>query len=381
MLQKIKPKKFKLGIVGGGPGSWIGHVHRISSRYDDKYEIVAGVFSRSVDKSRKFGQSIGLDKSRCYSNYKEMSEKEAKRKDGINVVAIMTPPSSHQIIAENFIKKNIHVISDKPFAGNLEQGKKLYKAIKNNKKIKYALTHNYSSYPMVREAKNLVEKGKIGKVEYINVEYIQDWTDGNKISKTNSKKVFKWKVDKKIVGVSAVLNEIGSHAYHLAIYITGLKGEKLIADVSKYSKDVNMDNNAQVFVNFNNGAKGIVWTCVTAKGGVYGLRIRVYGSKGSLEWVQNDPNYLKFNPSKGAVKFLERGYTKANFSKKFSRVKFGHPEGYLDAVANIYKEFAEYLKTNTKKRFYFPNEEEGLETAKFIDACKKSSLKKQWVKI
>jgi len=135
MLQKIKPKKFKLGIVGGGPGSWIGHVHRISSRYDDKYEIVAGVFSRSVDKSRKFGQSIGLDKSRCYSNYKEMSEKEAKRKDGINVVAIMTPPSSHQIIAENFIKKNIHVISDKPFAGNLEQGKKLYKAIKNNKKI------------------------------------------------------------------------------------------------------------------------------------------------------------------------------------------------------------------------------------------------------
>ena len=260
MLQKIKPKKFKLGIVGGGPGSWIGHVHRISSRYDDKYEIVAGVFSRSVDKSRKFGQSIGLDKSRCYSNYKEMSEKEAKRKDGINVVAIMTPPSSHQIIAENFIKKNIHVISDKPFAGNLEQGKKLYKAIKNNKKIKYALTHNYSSYPMVREAKNLVEKGKIGKVEYINVEYIQDWTDGNKISKTNSKKVFKWKVDKKIVGVSAVLNEIGSHAYHLAIYITGLKGEKLIADVSKYSKDVKMDNNAQVFVNFNNGAKGIVWT-------------------------------------------------------------------------------------------------------------------------
>ena len=142
-----------------------------------------------------------------------------------------------------------------------------------------------------------------------------------------------------------------------------------------------MDDNAQVFVNFNNGAKGIVWTCVTAKGGVYGLRIRVYGSKGSLEWVQNDPNYLKFNPSKGAVKFLERGYTKANFSKKFSRVKFGHPEGYLDAFANIYKEFAEYLKTNTKKRFYFPNEEEGLETAKFIDACKKSSLKKQWVKI
>ena len=195
------------------------------------------------------------------------------------------------------------------------------------------------------------------------------------------KKKLKWKIDNKIVGASAVLNEIGTHAYHLATYISGLKGEKIFADIKQISKKIKMDDNAQVMINFTNGAKGMFWTSVMAKGGVYGLRIRVFGSKGSLEWVQNDPNYLKFNPSKGAVKFLERGYTKANFSKKFSRVKFGHPEGYLDAFANIYKEFAEYLKTNTKKRFYFPNEEEGLETAKFIDACKKSSLKKQWVKI
>mgnify|MGYP001161182306 CR=1 FL=1 len=381
MNRKIKPKKIKLGIVGGGPKSWIGHVHRISSRYDDKFEIVAGVFSRNVGNSKKFGKSIGIDIDRCYSNFREMSEKEAKIESGIEVVAIMTPPSSHQIIAETFINKNIHVISDKPFAGNLKQAQKLYKTIKNNKKIKYALTHNYSSYPMVREAKRLVEKGKIGKIEYINVEYIQDWTEGKQISKRNSKKIFKWKIDKKIVGTSAVLNEIGSHAYHLAIYISGLSGKNLIADINKYSKNIDLDNNAQVLINFNNGAKGILWTCVTAKGGVYGLRIRIYGSKGSLEWVQNDPNYLKYNPGKGSVKFLERGYADANFSKKFSRIKFGHPEGYLDAFANIYKEFAEYLKTNKKKKFYFPNEDEGLQTAKFIDACKKSSLKKQWVKI
>ncbi len=381
MIQKLKPKKIKLGIVGGGPKSWIGHVHRISSRYDDQYEIVAGVFSRNFKKSKKFGQSIGIDKSRCYSNYKEMSEKEAKKQDKIDVVSIMTPPSSHQIIAETFIKKKIHVISDKPFAGNLGQAKSLYRTLKSNKKIKYALTHNYSSYPMVREAKKLVEKGKIGKVEYINVEYIQDWTNGNKVSKKNSKKLFNWKLEKKIVGVSAVLNEIGSHAYHLAIYISGLIGVNLIADVKKYAKTIDLDNNAQVLINFNNGAKGILWTCVTAKGGVYGLRIRVFGSKGSLEWVQNDPNYLKFNPSKGAVKFLERGFNNAEFSKKFSRIKFGHPEGYLDAFANIYKEFAEYLKSNSKKRFYFPNENEGLQTAKFINACKLSSKKKRWVKI
>ena len=381
MFKSNKTKKLSLGIVGGGPGSWIGHVHRISSRFDDQYEIVAGVFSRNVKISTKFGRSIGISSDRCYSNYKDMAEKEAKRKDGINVVAIMTPPSSHQIIAEKFISKNINIISDKPFAGNLDQAKKLFKAIKKNKKIKYALTHNYSAYPMVREAKKLIEKGKIGKVEYINVEYIQDWSGGTKINSKNAKRKLKWKIDNKIVGASAVLNEIGTHAYHLAFYISGLKGQTVFADIKQISKKIKMDDNAQVMINFNNGAKGMFWTSVMAKGGVYGLRIRVFGSKGSLEWVQNDPNYLKLNPEKGAVKLLERGFHNSEFSKQFSRIKFGHPEGYLDAFANIYKEFADSLKHKTKKRYFYPNEDEGLETAKFISACKISSRRKRWVKI
>ena len=297
------------------------------------------------------------------------------------VVAIMTPPSSHQVIAEKFIDKNIHIISDKPFAGNLEQAKKLYKKIKLNKKIKYALTHNYSAYPMVREAKKLVEKGKIGKVEYVNIEYVQDWSSGKTITIRNSKKIFKWKIDSKIVGTSAVLNEIGSHAYHMAIYISGLKGKSLFADINQVSNKIKMDSNAQVMINFNNGAKGMFWTSVMARGGVYGLRIRIFGSKGSLEWIQNDPNYLKFNPSKGAVRILERGFFNAEFSKKFSRMKFGHPEGYLDAFANIYREFADSIKNKSKKRYFFPNEDEGYETAKFINACKVSSRIKKWVKI
>ena len=380
-MQRIKAKKLALGIVGGGPKSWIGHVHRISSRFDNQYEIVAGVFSRNPSISKKFGKNLGISKDRCYSTYQEMANKEAKRKDCIMVVAIMTPPSSHQIIAEKFIDKNIHIISDKPFAGNLEQAKKLYKKIKSNKKIKYALTHNYSAYPMVREAKKLVEKGKIGKIEYINVEYVQDWSSGKTITKKNSKKLLKWKIDNKIVGTSAVLNEIGSHAYHMAIYISGLKGKTIFADIKQISNKIKMDNNAQVMINFNNGAKGMFWTSVMARGGVYGLRIRIFGSKGSLEWIQNDPNYLKFNPSTGAVRLLERGFFNAEFSKNFSRIKFGHPEGYLDAFANIYREFALSLKNNIKKRYFFPNEDEGLETAKFIDACKKSSKKKKWIKI
>ena len=375
----MKSKKLKLGIIGGGPNSWIGHVHRISSRFDDKYEIVAGVFSRNSKQSTSFGKSIGVSEDRCYSNYLTMANKESLRKDKIDVVSIMTPPGSHQIIAEKFIDKNIHIISDKPFAADLKQAKSLFNKIKKNKKIKYALTHNYSAYPMVREAKVLIEKGKIGKVEDINFEYVQDWSEGKTINKKNSRKMFRWKLDKKIVGVSTVLNELGSHACHLASYMSGLKTKKVFADIGQVSKTVKMDNNAKVLIEFDNGAKGMFWTSCTARGGVYGLRIRIFGSKGSLEWVQNDPTYLKFNPSKGAVRILERGFHDASFSKKFSRIKFGHPEGYLDAFSNIYREFAESLKS--KKRTFYPNEDDGYETAKFIDACKKSSKSKKWVKL
>ena len=375
----MKSKKLKLGIIGGGPNSWIGHVHRISSRFDDKYEIVAGVFSRDSKQSTSFGKSIGVSEDRCYSNYLTMANKESLREDKIDVVSIMTPPGSHQIIAEKFIDKNIHIISDKPFAADLKQAKSLFNKIKKNKKIKYALTHNYSAYPMVREAKVLIEKGKIGKVEDINFEYVQDWSEGKTINKKNSRKMFRWKLDKKIVGVSTVLNELGSHACHLASYMSGLKTKKVFADITQVSKTVKMDNNAKVLIEFDNGAKGMFWTSCTARGGVYGLRIRIFGSKGSLEWVQNDPTYLKFNPSKGAVRILERGFHDASFSKKFSRIKFGHPEGYLDAFSNIYREFAESLKS--KKRVFYPNEDEGYETAKFIDACKRSSKSKKWVKL
>ena len=375
----MKSKKLKLGIIGGGPNSWIGHVHRISSRFDDKYEIVAGVFSRNSKQSTSFGKSIGVSEDRCYSNYLTMANKESLRKDKIDVVSIMTPPGSHQIIAEKFIDKNIHIISDKPFAADLKQAKSLFNKIKKNKKIKYALTHNYSAYPMVREAKVLIEKGKIGKVEDINFEYVQDWSEGKTINKKNSRKMFRWKLDNKIVGVSTVLNELGSHACHLASYMSGLKTKKVFADITQVSKTVKMDNNAKVLIEFDNGAKGMFWTSCTARGGVYGLRIRIFGSKGSLEWVQNDPTYLKYNPSKGAVRILERGFHNASFSKKFSRIKFGHPEGYLDAFSNIYREFAESLKS--KKRTFYPNEDDGYETAKFINACKKSSKSKKWVNL
>ena len=374
-------KILKLGIVGGGPGSWIGNIHRIASRIDGKYKIYAGCFSRNHKINSNFGTSLNLDKNRCYSNYKTMANFEFKRPDGIDVVAIMTPPGSHQVIAEYFVKKNFHVISDKPFAANYAQAKKLYSTIKKNKKIIYGLTHNYSAYPMVREARKLVKDGKIGNIEFINVEYVQDWSSGNVVTKKNSKKIFRWKLDKKIVGASAVLNEIGTHAYHLSNYISGLKGSSLFADMKKFSKNINLDNNAQVLLNFENGAKGLFWTCVSARGGNYGLRIRVFGSTGSIEWIQNDPNYLKLNPAKGAVKILEKSFHEAAFSKNFARVKAGHPEGYVDAFANIYNEVADHINSKNKKKIYhYPTAYEGLLTAKFIQTCLDSSRKKKWLK-
>jgi len=374
-------KILKLGIVGGGPGSWGGNIHRIASRIDGKYKICAGSFSRNPKICTTFGSTLNLNKDRCYSNYKIMANAESKNENGIEVVAIMTPPGSHQIIAEYFIKKNIHVISDKPFASTYEQAKKLYATIKKNKKIIYGLTHNYSAYPMVRMAKKLVNDGKIGTIENINVEYVQDWSNGMVVNNKNVKKIFKWKTDRKIVGTSAVLNELGTHTYHLANYISSLKGTSLFADIKKYSKNINLDSNAQVFLNYENGAKGIFWTCISARGGNYGLRIRIFGSKGSLEWVQNDPNYLKLNPAKGAVKILEKAFHEAEFSTNFARVKPGHPEGYIDAFANIYNEVADrIISKNNKKTYYYPTAYEGLLTAKFIQTCVDSSYKKKWIK-
>ena len=375
-------RRLKLGIIGGGPGSWIGHVHRIAARFDDKYEIVAGVFSRNLKINQKFAQKIGIKKDRCYKDFKELCLKEKKRKDSIDVISIMTPPGSHQEIAELFIKNNFHVISDKPFAGNFIQAKKLHKTIKKNKKIVYGLTHNYSAYPMVRYAKKLIKDGKIGNIEYINVEYIQDWSNGRDITQKNAKNIFKWKLEKKFAGISTVLNEIGSHAFHLAYYLTGLEGRKLFADIKQYSKKIKFDTNAQVFIDYENKGKGLFWISTTARGEVYGLKIRVFGNKGSIEWIQNNPNHLIYGNSKGATKKFERGFNESSYSKKFSRIKYGHPEGYLSAFANLYKEISqEITNKNSSRKKFFPNEDDGLITAKYIDACVKSSKKKKWVNL
>ncbi len=369
----LKNKKIRIGFIGGGPNSFIGYTHRLSARFDNRFEFVAGVFSKYKKKSISFGSSLGLDKDRCYKDYKEMALKESQRDDGIEALGIMTPSGDHYKIAKPFIQNKIHIICDKPLTATIKDAEKLKKIVEKNK-IVFALTHNYSSYPMLREAKEIVKKGKIGKINLINVEYPQGYTVD--VKKKNEKKTLKWRLDKNLSGPSMILSEIGTHAYHLLRYVTNLEVKELSAEVNSLSSEISVDDNAFVIMRMSNKARGIIWVSSAATGGENGLKIRVYGNKGAIEWFQDDPNNLKFTEINKPIKIITRASSSvSNFSLTSSRVAAGHPEGFFEAFANIYTEFAEaILKKNSKKDQYtFPNIEDGLKGIKFVFTAKKSS--------
>ena len=375
-----KNKKIKIGFVGGGPSSFIGYTHRLAARFDNRFDFVAGVFSRDKKKSIDFGSSLGLDPSRCYANYSEMAKKESKRSDGIEALGIMTPSGDHYKIAKLFIENKIHIICDKPLTATVEDAIKLQKLVKKNK-IVFALTHNYSAYPMLREAKNLVEKGKLGKVLLINVEYPQGYTVG--IKKKDEKFTLKWRLDKKMCGPSMILAEIGTHSYHLLRYVTNLEAKEISAEVNSLSSEISVDDNAFLILRMNNKARASIWVSSAATGGENGLKIRVYGTKGAVEWFQDEPNHLKFTELNKSAKIITRASNDvSDFSLKSSRLAAGHPEGFFEAFSNIYTEFADCILSNNKTNHTFPNIEDGVKGIKFIFAAKKSSNNNsKWEKI
>ena len=375
-----KNKKIKIGFVGGGPSSFIGYTHRLAARFDNRFDFVAGVFSRDKKKSIDFGSSLGLDPSRCYANYSEMAKKESKRSDGIEALGIMTPSGDHYKIAKLFIENKIHIICDKPLTATIEDAIKLQKLVKKNK-IVFALTHNYSAYPMLREAKNLVEKGKLGKVLLINVEYPQGYTVG--IKKKDEKSTLKWRLDKKMCGPSMILAEIGTHSYHLLRYVTNLEAKEISAEVNSLSSEISVDDNAFLILRMNNKARASIWVSSAATGGENGLKIRVYGTKGAVEWFQDEPNHLKFTELNKSAKIITRASNDvSDFSLKSSRLAAGHPEGFFEAFSNIYTEFADCILSNNKTNHTFPNIEDGVKGIKFIFAAKKSSNNNsKWEKI
>ena len=376
-------KKIRIGFIGGGPNSFIGYTHRLAARFDNRFNFIAGVFSKNKKKSIEFGKSLGLDVNRCYNDYKTMAKKESERPDGIEALGIMTPSGDHYKIAKEFIKNKIHIICDKPLTANVEDAIALEKLVKKTKII-FALTHNYSAYPMLREAKELVKKNKIGKIKLINVEYPQGYTVA--VKKKDEKSALKWRLDKNMCGPSMILAEIGTHAYHLMRYVTGLEVKEVSAEVNSLSEEISVDDNAFIIVRMDNQARGSIWVSSAATGGENGLKIRVFGSKGAVEWFQDDPNNLKFTELDKPMKIITRASKGvSNFSLSSSRLAAGHPEGFFEAFANIYTEFADSINNyNNKKynKYIHPSIEDGVKGIKFIFAAKKSSNNNaRWVKL
>ena len=375
--------KIKIGFVGGGPNSFIGYTHRLAARFDNRFDFVAGVFSKDKKKSKEFGRSLGLDSDRCYNDYKIMAKQELARHDGVQAIGIMTPSGDHYKIAKEFIKNNVHIICDKPLTSKVEDAVALEKLV-HKTKIVFALTHNYSGYPMLREAKKLVEKNKIGKIKVINVEYPQGYTVA--VKKKDEKSTLKWRLDKNMCGPSMILAEIGTHAYHLMRYVTGLEVNEVSAEVNSLSDEISVDDNAFMTVRMNNKARGSIWVSSAATGGENGLKIRVYGTNGAVEWLQDDPNILKFTELNSSTKIITRASNSvSDLSIQSSRVAAGHPEGFFEAFANIYTEFADSIQNNlkkNKKKLVHPTVNDGVMGIKFIFAAKKSSnLNSKWIKI
>ncbi|MGD9293979.1 MAG: Gfo/Idh/MocA family oxidoreductase [Roseobacter sp.] len=365
--------RIRLGMVGGGKDAFIGAVHRIASRIDDRYELCAGALSSTPEKSRESGEALGLE--RVYDDFRQMAIREARLKNGIEAVAIVTPNHVHFAAAREFLKRGIHVICDKPLTSTLADARKLVKAAEQADAL-FVLTHNYTGYPMVRQAREMVAGGEIGKVRVVQVEYPQDW-----LTVEQDFKQAEWRTDPVRSGAGGSTGDIGTHAHNLARFVTGLEVESLSADLDAFVPGRRVDDNGHVLLRFEGGAKGMLWCSQVAPGNENALRIRVYGEKGGLEWAQEDPNYLWFTPFGEPKRLITRnGAGSGAAAARVSRIPPGHPEGYLECFANIYSEAADAIEAHRDGRapveeVLLPGIKDGLRGMEFIDACVRSSAR------
>ncbi|MGR3723479.1 Gfo/Idh/MocA family protein [Abyssibius alkaniclasticus] len=376
--------KIRLGMVGGGNDAFIGGVHRIASRIDGRFELVAGALSSTPEKSRASGAALGLDAARCYGDFTEMAAAEAAREDGIEAVAIVTPNHMHYPAAKAFLDVGIHVICDKPLTATPDDAAAMAKAVAASDAL-FVLTHNYTGYPMVRQARAMVAAGEIGKVRLVQAEYPQDWlTDA---IEAEGQKQAAWRVDPARSGAGGSIGDIGTHAYNLACFVSGLKGVELAADLHSFGAGRQLDDNAHILLRYEGGARGMLWSSQVAPGNENGLRLRIYGDKGGLEWAQEDPNYLWFTPHGEAKRLIRRnGAGAMDAANAVSRIPSGHPEGYLEGFANIYTAAAEAIRavqsgaSRADAMGLLPGIDDGLAGMAFIAACVASNSKNAaWV--
>ncbi|NNG04633.1 MAG: Gfo/Idh/MocA family oxidoreductase [Inquilinus sp.] len=370
-------------MVGGGRDAFIGGVHRIASRIDDHFELAAGCFSSTPEKSRASGADLGLPEDRVYGDFVAMAKREARLKAGIEAVAIVTPNHMHFAAAREFLKRGIHVICDKPLTSSLADAKKLARLAEASDAL-FVLTHNYTGYPMVRQAREMVAAGDLGVVRVVQVEYAQDWL--TEATEATGQKQASWRTDPARSGAGGSTGDIGTHAFNLASFVTGLRLESLSADLHTFVAGRRLDDNAHVMLRFEGGARGMLWSSQVAPGNENTLRLRVYGSKGGLEWAQEDPNYLWFTPFGEPKRLITRaGAGSGTAAGRVSRVPPGHPEGYLEGFATIYAEAARAIQARRAGRpvdpeVLHPTVQDGLQGVALVDACVRSSKRNgAWV--
>jgi len=376
--------RLRLGMVGGGNDAFIGGVHRIASRIDDRFELIAGALSSSAEKSKASAEALNIPRS--YANFVEMAEQESAREDGIEVVSIVTPNHVHADAAIAFLDRGIHVVCDKPLTSTLEDAKRLEESVDKAQSL-FVLTHNYTGYPMIRQARAMVEAGALGEVRVIQVEYPQDWLT-TAMEKEGLKQA-EWRTDPARSGAGGSVGDIGTHAHNLACFVSGLTVESLAADLQAFGSGRSLDDNAHVMLRFSGGARGMLWCSQVAPGNENALKLRVYGEKGGLEWSQEDPNYLWFTEhGKPKQLFTRSGSGALNAANNLSRIPPGHPEGYLEGFANIYTEVADAVeqmqngKSKNEVMNLLPGIKEGIAGMAFINACVESSKENAaWVNL
>jgi predicted dehydrogenase len=371
-------RKLKAGMVGGGRDAFIGGVHRMAMRLDGKIELVAGAFSSNAEKSRLSGEDLLLDPNRVYPDYKTMVDRELQLPVGerIDFVSIVTPNRTHVPVAKAFLEGGFNVVCDKPLAFNLEEALDLQQVVRKTGKV-FALTHNYTGYPMVKEARELVRRGELGNLMKVVVEYPQGWLI-NPIDAEGHKQAA-WRTNPEQAGASSCVGDIGTHAENLARYITGLEIAEICADFTTFVKGRLLEDDANMLVRYKGGARGVLYASQVSVGDENSLSIRVYGSKASLEWHQEEPNELivKFADAPRRIYRPGNGYL-SDIAKRFTRLPAGHPEAFLEAFANIYLEAARAIDAEVNGQPVpgdcdFPTVKDGVEGMQFIAAAVRSA--------
>jgi len=337
----IDQRRLRLGMIGGGRGAFIGAVHRMAARLDDRYELVAGALSADPDRARASGADLRLDPARTYPDFAALIAGERARPDRVDVVAIVPPNHLHHPAARACLDAGFHVICDKPLTTTVADAEDLCAAAGRNGRI-LAVTYNYSGYPLVRAARDLIAAGELGRIHRVNVEYLQDWllnpveADGNKQAA--------WRTDPAQSGAAGCLGDIGTHAFHLAEFVTGLTVTRLAGRLDTVVPGRRVDDDAQAALEFDNGARGTLWASQVATGQENGLRLRVYGDRAALEWHQESPNELQLRPFGEPPRIITRGSAAAGErAAAAARIPPGHPEGYLEAFAQLYRDIADRI--------------------------------------